>query len=83
MSKRYWVGVFEYPSHGRRYYRLQWGHGEKILGYIHIKGGCSQSIVAQTRAAELEACINAGVGLYDLIAIAKNYGSAKRGPKAF
>ncbi|WP_323366253.1 hypothetical protein [Leptothoe sp. PORK10 BA2] len=48
-----WFGLYEYPSHGRRYYRLQWGVGRKTLGQLHVRGGAVGSKLADVRAAEL------------------------------
>lgn len=48
-----WMTLSTYPSHGNRYYRLQWGQGPKSLGQMHIPGGNVGNASAKARAREV------------------------------
>jgi hypothetical protein len=55
-----WFGLYKYPSHGKHYYRLQWGEGRKVLGQLHVRGGAVGTALADARAAELGRWIRQG-----------------------
>jgi hypothetical protein len=48
-----WMTLSTYPSHGRHYYRLQWGQGPNSLGQMHIPGGSVGNNQAKARAREV------------------------------
>ena len=52
-----WVTLSVYPSRGYRYYRLQWGTGQVVLGCCHIPGGNLTRTTAQLRARQVAAWI--------------------------
>lgn len=79
----FWMGVFEYPSKGKRYYRLMWGAGKQVNGTAHINGGNVRSRLARWRADELRWLILRGASLEQCLEKVRGYGAARRGPKKF
>ncbi|MEO0487950.1 MAG: hypothetical protein AAFZ49_00150 [Cyanobacteria bacterium J06659_2] len=57
-----WMGVFPYPSHGKRYWRFQWGEGARVLGQKHIPGGACDNPTAKARANEVARWVRLGYG---------------------
>ena len=56
------MGVFPYPSHGKRYWRFQWGEGARVLGQKHIPGGDCANPTAKARADEVSRWVRQGYG---------------------
>lgn len=61
-----WMDIFEYPSHGKRYYRLMWGLGSKVLGSRHIPGGAVGNCRVGARVAELRHMVSSGQSREDV-----------------
>lgn len=68
-GRAYWVGVFPYPSHGKRYWRLMWGQSSKVVGQRHIPGGACGNPRADGRALELARQLRQGRTIKDAIAL--------------
>ena len=73
-----WIGVWPYPSHGKRYWRLQWGKGRRSLGQMHIPGGACGSARADARAMELSRHIRRGRSLGEVQALVQRWRTRKR-----
>ncbi|NEQ29660.1 MAG: hypothetical protein F6K04_01465 [Leptolyngbya sp. SIO4C5] len=73
-----WVGVYPYPSKGRRYWRLQWGEGHRNLGQMHVPGGAVGSAKADARAGELARWIRLGRSLSELQGLIKSWRRSRK-----
>lgn len=69
-----WFGLFVYPSHGRRYYRLQWGEGAKVLGQLHVRGGQVGNELVEERADKLTRWIKEGRDLAECKTLVLSWG---------
>ncbi len=78
-----WIGVYEYPSKGRKYYRLMWGRGGTVHGMAHINGGHTGNPKAIANAQQLQGAIAKGASLLECLAIVRRFSEAKRGPRSF
>lgn len=63
-SPRIWQSVYEYPSHGSRYYRYCWGRGRAVLGWQHL--GRADDEVVQTLAAAVKEAIAGGASVEEV-----------------
>ena len=73
-----WMGLYRYSSPGRRYYRLQWGTGRKVVGQLHVAGGDVSSPIVQARAQAIQAAIAQGADLQDIQALVRGFGGGRR-----
>lgn len=72
------MGVFPYPSHGRRYWRFQWGEGGCVLGQKHIPGGACDNPMAKARANEVARWIRMGYGREQILKGIRGWKQARR-----
>lgn len=73
-----WTALSTYPSHGARYFRLQWGQGAKNLGYLHIPGGNVGAPCAQSRAREVARWIQQNRSRKDIIKLIKGWQAERK-----
>lgn len=73
-----WMTIGQYPSHGRRYFRFQWGVGAKNLGYLHIPGGNVGAQCAQARAGEVARWIRQNRSRKDICRLIKGWTAERK-----
>lgn len=69
----FWMALYSYPSHGYRYWRLQWGRGSSIEGYRHIPGGAAGNPIVSRRLDELRLEMARGRSLIHLQSIIQSW----------
>ena len=71
--------VEKYTPSGRKkeYYRLSWRESRHKVKHIHIRGGNTQSPLAQYRAKKLQELCDRGAELEEVLAALKTYQGTK------
>jgi hypothetical protein len=82
--KPLWMRCYLYSGgRGGQYCRFMWGRGHQIFGQMHVNGGAASTNLVQERKAQIEAAINSGAELLEILELIRPWQAARPGRKPF